>query len=230
MAFILVIIGLLVGIGAGMLRILVPREKALETKNTLKTVEQAILGYAQDHKKLPTDLNALDTKTKDAYGEDILYYPKQKLVSNICSPPPGPVHILSVNDTGTVKNDIAYVIMSKGANHCDQTQVSPNVFHIHTPGASLPGSCAASDGYDDQVIYRDIDSLRAITCEGFRITTHSLPEGEVGVPYPHTQLSATDGALPYIWNCNPTHPAPGLSCNIHGIIYGTPSAAGVYPV
>jgi len=201
----------------------------METKNTLETVEEAIIGFAQDHNgRLPGTLSQLSTKTTDAYGEALLYYTGSQY---ICSPPPGSISVpLSVNDTGSLKSNVAFLVMSKGANHCDQTKETTNKFHIYQQGVIITAPGCPSREYDDQVVYRDIDSLRAMMCEPLKITTNSLPEGQVGQPYPHTQLSATGGAPPYTWSCNPNPPVIGLICNLHGTISGIPSVTGSYPV
>ncbi len=57
-----------------------------------------------------------------------------------------------------------------------------------------------------------------------QITTQSLPQGVVGVPY-STTLSATGGVPPYAWNASGGLP-PGLSLSRAGVLSGTPTAAG----
>lgn len=187
-AILLVIIGLLVGMGAGMLRFLIPREKSMETRNTLKTIDEAIIGFVMKNKRLPSNLTVLGTKTLDAYMEEVEYNVTSILTSpttNICNLPPSlsTHYYLTVNDQGKMKYEVAYLIMSKGANHCDQTSdpTHSNYFHIYSPGveASCPSNPHASYEYDDQVIYRDINSLEGMVCSGdekFRIITRSLPD------------------------------------------------------
>ena len=65
------------------------------------------------------------------------------------------------------------------------------------------------------------------TDAAFRITTKSLPEGEVDVAYPATTLSATGGTPPYTWSdVNDTLQTYGLSLNsATGEITGTPTQA-----
>ena len=63
------------------------------------------------------------------------------------------------------------------------------------------------------------------------ISTSSLPAGEVGIAYSQT-LAASGGTLPYVWSlaAGSTLP-PGLTLNgTSGLISGTPTAAGTYPV
>jgi hypothetical protein len=58
---------------------------------------------------------------------------------------------------------------------------------------------------------------------GPKITTASLPDGTVGVPYKQS-LQATDGTLPLKWSVTPTLP-PGLTLDpVSGTLAGTPTA------
>jgi hypothetical protein len=63
--------------------------------------------------------------------------------------------------------------------------------------------------------------------EALRITTDSLPDGNLGDPY-HATLSATGGVLPYTWSA---YLPQLLIVNIsHGTISGVPQAPGSYNV
>jgi Putative Ig domain len=58
-----------------------------------------------------------------------------------------------------------------------------------------------------------------------KITTTSLPNGMLGVPYPTTTLHATGGVLPYTWSLTAASgPLPaGLTLDPNGTISGTPT-------
>ncbi|WP_433052726.1 VWD domain-containing protein [Dactylosporangium sp. CS-033363] len=62
-----------------------------------------------------------------------------------------------------------------------------------------------------------------ITCDGVAVTTTALPDAQVGVAYSY-QLAASGGSTPYVWT-GAGLPA-GLRVDEHGLITGTPTAAG----
>jgi prepilin-type N-terminal cleavage/methylation domain-containing protein len=113
LAIVLVIIGLLVGMGAGLMGPLTKRVKLNESRDTIKEVYHAITGYTAANKMLPADLTVLSTKTKDAYGKDVLYYPAGAITAADLCTTQGTY--LTVNDNGTNKNNVAFIVFSQGA-------------------------------------------------------------------------------------------------------------------
>jgi hypothetical protein len=59
------------------------------------------------------------------------------------------------------------------------------------------------------------------------ITTNSLPNGAVGVPYTAT-LTVAGGFPPYVWSIQSGNLPTGLSVDVNGNITGTPSAGGTF--
>jgi Putative Ig domain len=58
------------------------------------------------------------------------------------------------------------------------------------------------------------------------VTTTSLPNGDVSVAYPSTNLEAAGGTRPYSWSG--TGLATGLSVSTLGLVSGTPTAGGTF--
>jgi prepilin-type N-terminal cleavage/methylation domain-containing protein len=199
-AIVLVIIGLLVGMGAGLIGPLTKRAKLHESRDTVKEVFNVIVGYTVANKTLPADLTVLSTKTKDAYGKDVLYYAAGAITAaDLCTTQGS---YLTVVDSGATKSNVAFVVFSQGENMCNQTGLG-SPFTIS--GAGDPVACAGSGataGYDDIVQYQDINFLREQICNSFRITTDSLPVGTEEIAYPSTTLQATDGTTPFMWSVN----------------------------
>ena len=61
------------------------------------------------------------------------------------------------------------------------------------------------------------------------INSPAPPTGTVGVVYPAVQFTASDGLAPLVW-IPPTAPMGGLAISLDGILSGTPSAAGIFPI
>jgi hypothetical protein len=61
------------------------------------------------------------------------------------------------------------------------------------------------------------------------INTQAPPTGTVGVVYPAFQFTATDGLAPLVW-IPPTAPMGGLAISLDGVLSGTPSTAGIFPI
>ncbi|MEZ0329392.1 MAG: Ig domain-containing protein [Dissulfuribacterales bacterium] len=243
MAIVLVILGLLLGLGASLIGPLTKRAKLIENRETVKTIYEAIRGYAAQNKQLPATLAALGVKTTDAFGNSIDYY--LWTGNNLCT---GTGTYLTVNDSssGTLitKNNVAFILIAMGENRCNQTgKTTP--FNILPQGQQInPGTCPAGDDYDDIVMYSDIDTLREQICNTFRITTDSLPSGMEEQAYSTTVLQATDGTLPYTWTVTSGSLPSGLTlsnltsgtcgtitCTAAspcGCISGTPSQAGSF--
>lgn len=243
MAIVLVIIGLLLGAGASLIGPLTKRAKLIENRETIKTVYEAIRGFAAQNKQLPANLSSLGVKTTDSYGNPIDYY--LWTGTNICT---GTGTYLTVNDsssgTSLTKNNVAFILIARGENRCNQTGTA-SPFNILPQGQQVNlGSCPAGDDYDDIVMYSDIDTLRDQICNTFRITTDSLPSGMEEQAYSTTVLQATDGTQPYTWTITSGSLPSGLTlsnltsgtcgsvtCTAAspcGCISGTPSQAGSF--
>lgn len=243
MAIVLVILGLLLGAGASLIGPLTKRAKLIEDRETVKTLYEAIRGFAAQNKQLPADTSAIGVKTTDAYGNPIDYY--LWTGTNLCTTTGT---YLTVNDsssgTSITKNNVAFILIARGENRCNQTG-SASPFNIFPQGQQVnPGTCPAGDDYDDIVMYADIDTIRQNICNTFRITTDSLPSGTEEQAYSTTVLQATDGTLPYTWSITNGSLPPGLSlsnltsgtcgtitctsANPCGCISGTPNQAGSF--
>ncbi|MBI4686213.1 MAG: putative Ig domain-containing protein [Nitrospirae bacterium] len=224
LAIVLIIIGLLAGMGAGLVGMLTKRAKLAETRETVKTAYESILGYAASKKKLPNDLSDLGIKTKDSYSADLRYYKVSNLAANnICT---STGTYLSVTDKGTAKNNVAFIVFSDGENKCNQTGTSP--FNVYETDAVVACPQDANAGYDDTVMYVDINKLREAVCTSFKVVTEALPTGTEETGYPSVTLEATDGTTPYTWAISSGSLPSGLSLSSDGKITGMPIADGSY--
>jgi Putative Ig domain len=95
------------------------------------------------------------------------------------------------------------------------------------PGTSYPLSVTVSDAAGE----RYTQPYSVFVAAPLSITTTSLPNGTVGAPYVQA-LTAAGGQAPYVW-LSLTTPGPfppGLALGTDGVIRGTPTTNGVYPI
>ncbi|MBU1706012.1 type II secretion system GspH family protein, partial [Patescibacteria group bacterium] len=129
LAIVLVIIGLILGIGAGMVGPLMKRAKTIETNDIVNAAVDSIVGYALVNKKLPqwTDLNDANIAAtefhyslrnyKDAWGTPLFYaYDNNLFTTNICTRPTTNITVRKCNDSDctafTDTSNVAYIVYS----------------------------------------------------------------------------------------------------------------------
>jgi prepilin-type N-terminal cleavage/methylation domain-containing protein len=198
LAIVLVIIGLLVGMGAGLMGPMTRRAKLNETRDRVTDVYNSIIGYTIANKVLPANLSVLGVKTTDSYGKSLFYDVATGITASDLCTTQGTY--LTVTDlSAPAATNIAFIVLSQGENVCNETGTATPFTIIDT---GVTGSCAADAtyGYDDTVMYLDIITLRQQICNTFRIVTSSLPTGTEAVAYPAVTLQATDGTTPYVWS------------------------------
>jgi prepilin-type N-terminal cleavage/methylation domain-containing protein len=219
MAIVLVIIGLLVSVGAALIGPLTKRAKLTETREIVKNAYESVLGFAISNKRLPNQLTDLGIKSTDAYLNNLIYfkaYADTPPIYNLCTSMGA---YLTINDQGTNKTNVAFVLFSAGENRTNDTGTA-SPFTIQIPGVS---------GYDDTVLYIDINTLRQKVCNALRIVTESLATATEETAYPTTTLEATDGTTPYAWAITSGALPPGLALTAGtGAISGTPTSDGSY--
>ncbi|MBI4826442.1 MAG: type II secretion system protein [Nitrospirae bacterium] len=130
LAIVMIIIGLLFALGLKMLGPLVNRLKHTDTKETINAAYEAVIGYAATHDKLPTvdEFKSIATTSKDVWGNDIIYRPADELTvdGTVCARSTTNLYVCDKDagcDTGTDIDNVAFFILSRGANLNIQTDV-----------------------------------------------------------------------------------------------------------
>jgi len=155
LAIVLVIVGLLVGMGATLIGPLTKKAKYNESQNVVKEVYNAVTGYALANKKLPVDLTSVGVRTKDGYAQNLLYYAAGNITAADFCTTQGTY--LTVDDDGTTRTNVAFIVFSQGENRCNQTGTA-SPFAIADAGV-VAGACTDPNaGYDDIVMYQDINT------------------------------------------------------------------------
>ncbi len=205
LAIVLLILGILIGLGAGVATILIKRAKFAENKEIMEANLSAIKSYISANSTLPTDTSAL-AYTIDAYGKNIIYVYSANLGNSVCgySGTNITLNLGCTDHTCTspsqVVTDVAFLIISGGANHNIQTvntanpdivqqTADPYTYRVDAPVTiniyapftqnvdDFHDDFYRPDPYDDIVKWVTIHELyNDANCpEGVSIETQSLP-------------------------------------------------------
>lgn len=156
------------------------------------------------------------------------------LIDRYNQPMPAGTKVTCATTVGTIQNPSSYVVPdSTGGGYpfsCTVKGTGP----LPTAGQTctlVTGSVRATIetprgliSYLPEVTVTDYLKCEAVVQpEAPTISTATLPDGQVGVPYA-TLLTATGGTTPYTWTST-TEPA-GLTLDTNGFLHGTPTTAG----
>lgn len=178
LAIVLVVIGILIGVGAGLIGILTKRVKYSENKESVKRAVEALKGYAirfgyLPNARLPQNYNPsqedpafnnVGVSGFDAHGKALLYIPAQELTNNstdLCSLNGTS---FSIVDKGNTKGNIAFLVVSGNLNFNIQTYTT-----IYSQGEEniddFPYDFSRPEEYDDIVEYVSFFELYEQRCE-----------------------------------------------------------------
>lgn len=140
LAIVLVIIGLILGIGAGMVGPLMKRAKTIETNDIVNAAVESVISYSTSSKRLPVwrDINDAVTapnefhyllrNRNDAWGNPLFYTYDGALFNNdICGKKTTALSIVQCADsactpaTQVIINNVAFIVYSRGENINYQT-------------------------------------------------------------------------------------------------------------
>ncbi|GEM_PF-2305221 len=130
LAIVLIVLGILLGIGAGIIGVLIKRVKYNESREIVNAAVEGIVGYAITSGRLPDNTNWTPAvrSAKDSYGKDILYVYDSDLTSSgsICGAGGTAITVKICSDTSCASptqtiNNVAFLIISGGGNYNVQT-------------------------------------------------------------------------------------------------------------
>ncbi len=133
LAIVLIVLGILLGIGAGIVGVLIKRVKYNESKEIVNAAVEGIVGYANSAGKLPgTEPDLLGTirSPKDSYGKSLLYIFDDSLddsSTSVCETSGTNLSLRigcsDINCTSYVSeiNNVAFVVVSGNGNYNIQT-------------------------------------------------------------------------------------------------------------
>ncbi len=243
-AFVLIIMGVLLAGGLSFFAVYVKNSKLKETQSVVDNACEALKGYAQNKGALPAPVDTngdgileipsdIGVRSIDAYNQYLVYNVASNIDSiDFCQDEP--TSLITIDDRGTTKNNIAFIIYSKSENIVDDTACSQSPSPCSTTGVDYQirdyGELTATGkNYDDIVCYLDINILREKSCPAFEITTSSFPIGTQYLTYPTSTITVVNGTLS---SCSLSGNLPlGLIFNSSSCsISGTPEEAGTFNI
>jgi prepilin-type N-terminal cleavage/methylation domain-containing protein len=167
-AIVMVVVGIFVGLGAGMIGPLTKRMKTTETKETVNSAVEAIIGFSATNTRLPTaaQFPSILRSVNDSWNKPLRYSFDNNLTTlqSICS---RTTTNITVTNGGTAYNNIAFVIMSSGPNYNNQTTgggAGPAAIITYSPGTSnidgFAGDFSRLEEYDDIVKWVTLPELQ----------------------------------------------------------------------
>jgi len=213
LAIVLVIIGMLIGVGAGMMGPLVKAAKYNETKETVNAAVSSMIGFGTSNNRIPTaaEFPSLVRNPKDSWNNSIYYIPDANLMittaGGICGRKTTSLSVVLCPDaacgtpTSTIPN-VAFAVISGAGNFNIQTGSSGGTVRVYNPDISgiddYAGDMTRLETYDDIVQWMTLDELRIKTgCTGaqLKIINSDLPSGKAGSLY--SASAFPDGGAPY---------------------------------
>ncbi len=199
LAIMLVIVGVLVGLGAGMVGPLTRQSKFIETRRILDAGMESIFSYGAGNNKLPVtaDFSSTVKNPNDALQKPLYYVVDNNLtdssIGGICGRKTTKLSIDMCPDaacgtpTSTI-NDVAFLILSGDGNYNNQTAgtqavsvaTTVNVYEVDVNVDSYAGDMNRVEPYDDLVKWSTLNELRAKSgCVGpqLKIVNNELPYG-----------------------------------------------------
>lgn len=220
MALVMVVVGIVLGIGAGMIGPLTTMSKTRESRETVEADIASIASWAASNNRLPQwgdgtadaiidEFAEVAKKTTDAWGRPLIYLYDNNLFNafptkdTICGRKTTAITIIdnTVNPVATI-NNVAFAIISQGEDALTQTTLNGTLNGVAVPGAVIAGSGIATGTItldptvSDTIRWVTLDELRSkIGCQGaqLKIVNNELPYGNKGSAYPNVSFIPDGG-------------------------------------
>lgn len=205
LSIVLVIIGLLVGLGAGMVGPMTTFVKVRETRELQDATLQSIISWASSRNTIPND-TGFPTAAKsplDAWGRNLIYLYDANLYSasptkdTICGRRTTPLTLVTTDPAATISN-VAFVVLSGAENATLKSTLDGAPI---TVSGAASGTITVTGPNSDLVRWVTLDELRGKTgCQGapLKIVNNELPVG--AVPNIYSVTLKADGGVPFAAN------------------------------
>jgi prepilin-type N-terminal cleavage/methylation domain-containing protein len=213
LSIVLAVIGLLVGLGAGMIGPLTAFVKVRETRDLQDAALQAVTSWASSHNRLPAgaEFPGVASSPADAWGRNLVYlydadlYAAAPTKDTICGRRSTALTLVNTDPAASTAN-VALVILS-GAEKAFLTATlnvalngAPSNGAITGTG-SASGTVTLSSPGGDLARWVTLDELRSkVGCQGapLKIANNELPFG--AAPNAYSVTLTADGGVPFAVN------------------------------
>ena len=213
LSIVLAVIGLLVGLGAGMLGPLTGFVKVRETRELQDAALQAVTSWVSSHNRLPTgdEFPGVARSSVDAWGRNLVYlydadlYAAAPTKDTICGRRSTALTLVNPDPAATTAN-VAFVILS-GAEKASLTGTLNGALNgtplsgAITGTGSASGTVTLSSPNGDLARWVTLDELRSkVGCQGapLKIANNELPFG--AAPNAYSVTLTADGGVPFAVN------------------------------
>jgi prepilin-type N-terminal cleavage/methylation domain-containing protein len=232
LSIVLIIIGLLTGGAFQMLQVMNEKARATEAKENLESVKKAIITFAVNNSRLPTQAEFSAMNLTGAGNIALFYNSDTPLQTSLCSVQSTPLQ--TTNPNGVTTQNIGFVLAAAGENFNIQTGRIGDTVTFHpwnTP--NIDDETAVLDRpepYDDFYLQVTLGELQATAeCKPLSIITPMLPTGVVNTPYlVNPAITAIGGSPNYTYLRSGTLPTGIQYAN--NAFSGTPTQSGSFPL
>jgi prepilin-type N-terminal cleavage/methylation domain-containing protein len=227
LAMVMIVVGLMMGGGFQMMKVMQEKAHSTEAKQTLEAAKEAIITFAINNNRLPTA--AVDFPNINLVGAGnthFFYNSDAALQANLCGINAAPLNTTDANGVNTP--NIAFVLAVNGENMQAQTTRIGN--NITFPAWNTVTLGFPYDDFHTQVTLAELQSI--LQCTPFMIINTTLPNARENIAY-NANTATSYPALNYqITFVFPTVALPvGINFNpATGIFNGAPNVgtANVY--
>lgn len=241
LAMVMIVVGLLMGGAFQMMKVMQTKARATEAKQTLQSAKEAIMAFAINHNRLPTQADFAAMQLIGVGNINMFYNSDAPLQTNLCD---ATSTLSTIDPNGVTTPNIGFVLAVAGENFNVQTGRIGNSITFHPWNTAIddnPNPLDRPEPYDDLYVQVTLDELQSVAdCQThrFKIINTTLPLGTVNASYTLNPTVVTTGGTP-LCSAIPTPCSytvsgllgSGLSFSAAtNTISGTPTTANNYPL
>ncbi len=241
MAMVLIVVGLLMGGGFQMMKVMQEKARSTEAKQTLEAAKEAVIGFVMSNNGvLPANQAAFNTLGFRGTGNTDINYVSDGALQ-VCNTTTTPLNTTDIDGVTTTQN-IAFVLAIAGENMNVQTgRLTPadnnirfypwNFDSVNNVGVDEERTVLdrRTDRYDDFYIQVTLAELRSIAgCQPLSIINPSLHSGDQNDTTYSAILLGQGGSGNYAFNISADPQASGMTLIGNQLTKTPPPLKGTY--